>query len=141
MRERGSAAGCIFCAIVAGMEPSRGIMESEHALALLDINPAADGHTLVIPKEHRDDIWALSPGLASDVWALTLRVAHRLRDRLKPDGLTLFQANGKAGWQDVFHVHIHAVPRWEGDPLIRPWRSTPGDPVRLDEVAARLSGP
>jgi histidine triad (HIT) family protein len=135
------ASACIFCAIVAGSEPSRQVMESERTLAFLDINPAADGHTLVAPKAHATDIWTLTEDVASDVWRLTVAVARRLNDVLHPDGMTLFQANGKAGWQDVFHFHLHVVPRWGGDSLVRPWRPTPGDPEHLDEVAARLQHP
>ena len=67
------------------------------------------------------------------------RRSHRLKEVLEPGGLTLFQANGQAGWQDVFHFHIHLVPRWVGDRLIKPWVVRPGDPTRLDEIASRLA--
>jgi histidine triad (HIT) family protein len=114
-------------------------MESNRATAFLDINPASRGHTLVIPRSHASDIWALTDEDADEVWRLTRRVANRLREVLEPEGLTLFQANGRAGWQDVFHVHIHLVPRWTGDGLIKPWEGTPGDPSALDRLAARLN--
>lgn len=113
-------------------------MQSERAIAFLDINPAADGHTLVAPKEHVTDIWSLGDADAEDVWLLAVAVAHRLRDVLRPEGMTLFQANGRAGWQDVFHFHIHVVPRWTGDPLVRPWGLTAGDPSQMDEIASKL---
>jgi histidine triad (HIT) family protein len=129
---------CVLCAIAAGEEPSRLVMESSRAAAFLDINPAAPGHTLVIPRSHATDIWELTDDDADEVWRLTMRVAHRLKDVLEPGGLTLFQANGRAGWQDIFHFHIHLVPRWVGDGLIKPWELTPGDPSRLDELAAQL---
>ena len=51
-------------------------------------------------------------------------MARLLTDRLRPDGLTVFQANEQAGWQDVFHLHVHLVPRWEADALVRPWTPT-----------------
>lgn len=108
-------------------------------MAILDINPAGEGHTLVIPKSHAIDIWALRDEDADDVWHLTRRAAHRLKEVLEPEGLTLFQANRHAGWQDVFHFHIHLVPRWEGDGLTRPWEVTPGDASHLDEIAVRLA--
>src|SRR5256885_809258 len=130
---------CVLCAIAAGAEPSRLVMESNRATAFLDINPAGLGHTLVIPRSHAADIWELTDEVAEEVWRLTRRVAHRIRQVLEPGGLTLaLQANGKAGWQDLFHFHIHLVPRWVGDGLIKPWNVTPGDPSRLDELAARL---
>ena len=130
--------GCIFCSIVAGTTPSCQVMDSRLAIAFLDINPAADGHTLVAPKEHAEDIFALEEEVGADVWLLAVAVARRLDDVLRPDGMTLFQANRKAGWQDVFHFHIHIVPRWNGDGLVRPWRATPGDPARLDDIADQL---
>jgi len=132
------ASECVFCSIAVGNEPSRRVMENHRALAFLDINPVADGHTLVAPKEHFPDIWALNDEAASEVWKLAVGVAHRLNEVLNPDGMTLFQANRSAGWQDVFHFHLHIVPRWDGDALVRPWRSTPGDSERLDDVVGRL---
>jgi len=121
------AVECVFCSIVAGGEQSRQVMENDRAIAFLDINPATDGHTLVAPKEHFPDIWALSDEVSSDVWRLAVGVAHRLNEVLHPDGMTLFQANREAGWQDVFHFHLHVVPRWEGDALVRPWRHARSD--------------
>jgi histidine triad (HIT) family protein len=129
---------CVLCAIAAGAEEARLVMESNRATAFLDINPAGQGHTLVIPRSHATDIWELTDEDADEVWRLTRRVAHRLKEVLEPAGLTLFQANGSAGWQDVFHFHIHLVPRWMDDGLIKPWEVTPGDASRLDEMAARL---
>ncbi len=113
-------------------------MDSPLAIAFLDINPAADGHTLVAPREHIADIFDLDGDVAMDLWGLTLAAARRLDAVLKPDGMTVFQANREAGWQDVIHFHIHLVPRWNGDSLVRPWRHSSGDPQRLDNLAAQL---
>lgn len=124
---------CIFCQIVAGEAPSEVVGEDERALAFMDINPVTDGHTLVISKAHAEDIWDLVPGDGTAVWTLTQRVARAIRDGLRPDGLTMFQANRPAGWQDVFHFHLHLVPRWHGDDLVKPW--TPGDARRSGIVA------
>jgi histidine triad (HIT) family protein len=124
---------CIFCSIVAGTAPSERVAESERALAVMDINPAADGHTLVITKAHAVDIWDLTPADGSEVWDLAMKVSEAIRDGLNPDGLTLFQANRRAGWQDVFHFHLHLVPRWEGDALVKPWMS---EDSRRDGIAA-----
>ena len=131
---------CVFCRIGAGTEPSRTIATSDGAVAFLDINPAGDGHTLVVPREHLATVWDLTPAAADAVWRLATDVARRIREVLNPDGMTLFQANGRAGWQDVFHFHIHLVPRWTGDRLTKPWAGTPGDPHALDALAARLTG-
>jgi histidine triad (HIT) family protein len=131
-------ARCVFCAIAAGTEPAHLVMESDRAIAFLDINPAGDGHTLVIPRRHATDVWDLESEDADELWRLTIRVAHRLREVLEPDGLTLFQANGVAGWQHVFHVHVHLVPRWRDDGLTPPWLRIGADASHLREVADRL---
>ena len=130
---------CIFCRIAAGGIPSYRVAESDRALAFLDVNPASEGHTLVIPRDHSADIWdlPLDDGLA--VWALAQRVAGVLHDVLRPDGLTLYQANRQAGFQDVFHFHLHVVPRWHGDGLRKAWESRPADPDHLAATAERLS--
>jgi histidine triad (HIT) family protein len=130
---------CIFCAIVAGESPSFRVGETEMAVAFLDLNPASRGHTLVVPKRHSDDIWHLSLEDGTAMWSLVWETAATLRAKLKPDGMTLFQANRKAGWQDVFHFHVHVVPRWQGDGLIRPWESAPADQRELEQVAALLA--
>jgi histidine triad (HIT) family protein len=129
---------CIFCEIVAGSSPAHLIDENDHAVAFLDINPATRGHTLVVPRANVPDIWSLHGGDVAPVWALTVAVAHRVRQSLRHDGLTILQSNGEAAWQHVDHLHIHVVPRWKGDGLVRPWTMTPGDPAELEETADRL---
>ena len=132
------SANCVFCSIVAGDEPVHVIAESERALAFLDINPATEGHTLVIPRVHAVDIWDLDPEDGNAVWTMVRQMATLLRDRLAPDGMTLLQANGKAGWQHVFHFHVHVLPRWDGDALRGPWEMRSGDPAALAALAERL---
>ena len=94
---------------------------------------------MVIPKNHADDIWDLEPEDGRAVWTLSQEVAALLSARLEPDGLTIFQANRKSGWQHVFHFHLHLVPRWTDDGLRKPWDMTPGDPAALEKVSERLS--
>ncbi|MGV2915527.1 HIT family protein [Streptomyces alfalfae] len=125
--------GCVFCAIVLGRQPAAVVHEDALTIAFLDITAVMDGHTLVIPKHHAADLWQISPEDAAAVMATAHRMAGRIRDVLAPDGLTLFQANRDAGWQDVFHLHVHLVPRTTGDHLQRPWKA---DPVPLEQLAA-----
>ena len=129
---------CVVCAIVSGSLPSRQVGENDRALAFLDINPATDGHTLVAPKAHTAEIWDLPRPDGHAVIDLVRETAALLRRVLRPEGMTLFQANGGAGWQDVGHVHVHVVPRWTGDGLTKPWGGTPGNPAALDHLAVRL---
>ena len=133
------AAGCIFCAIVAGEAPARVVYEDEHTLAFLDINPITVGHTLVIPKAHAVDLHDISPDDLAATARSAKTVAGLLTERLGCDGINLLHATGVAAWQTVFHLHIHVLPRVEGDlPFPFPIRgSTPDD---LDALHQRIVG-
>jgi histidine triad (HIT) family protein len=131
---------CIFCSIAERSAPAWVIHEEEHVLGFLDLNPATRGHALVIPRQHADDIWSITPEAFALVARATHTVAARLRDALAPAGMTLFQANRPAGWQDVFHLHLHVVPRYEGDSLTRPWHSSVDGRDQLPAVAEQLGG-
>ncbi len=124
---------CVFCAIVQGRQPAAIIYEDDLTVAFLDITAVMEGHTLVIPKRHATDLWQITPEDAAAVMSTVHRMAGRIHDVLEPDGLTLFQANRDAGWQDVFHLHVHLVPRMAGDHLNRPWTA---EPVHLEQLAA-----
>ncbi len=129
---------CIFCAIVAGTQPAEVVGENQRALAFMDINPATDGHTLVVSKAHARDLWDLELEDGGAVWALIQEVAEAIRAGLEPEGLTLFQANAKAGWQDVFHFHLHLVPRWADDDLVKPWLPDASRRDGIEAAAARI---
>lgn len=129
---------CVFCGIVGGTVPAYVVHEDDKTLAFLDINPATEGHTLVVPKVHADDLLEADADSAAAVMRGARAVALLLDRQLSPDGMTLFQANRPAGWQDVFHLHVHVVPRWHGDGLVRPWTSRPGERHALESTAQRL---
>lgn len=131
-------AECIFCAIVAQQLPSTVVAENAHALAIMDIHPANDGHVLVLPKSHSTDLFDLPPEVGSDVMRLCLQVAKALKAGLQPDGLNLLQASGAAAGQEVFHTHFHLLPRWQGDNTFRWWTMRPGDADRIQRVAAKV---
>ena len=128
-------ASCIFCRIVAGEAPSYIVAEDDATVAFLDLGQATPGHTLVVPRTHAPDIWAISDGDLAAVSATAKRVAHLVDDRLGPDGITLVQTNRVAGWQSVFHFHLQVIPRWHGDGLRPPWDE---DRPPSDERAAIL---
>lgn len=132
---------CAFCAIVSGAGPAHVMLEDERAMAFLDRNPATRGHTLVVPKVHARNLWTIDEPAFAAVATMVRAVAHLLRERLRPDGVTLFQANERAGWQDVFHLHVHVVPRYRGDGLVRPWQMAyDGGRDDLAAVAGVLAG-
>ena len=128
---------CIFCKIVAGQMPAHKVYEDEHSLAFLDILPASRGHTLVIPKDHAADIYDISPETLAATMISAQTVARMLRSKLKPDGLNVFQNNGPAAGQVIFHYHLHLVPRWEGISASLHRRGTT-DHAALELLAAEL---
>ncbi|WP_340688023.1 HIT domain-containing protein [Amycolatopsis coloradensis] len=126
---------CVFCEIAAGREGAgRVLFEDERTIAFLDHTAVMPGHTLVIPRAHAADLWEISAEDAAAVMRTVHSMAARIREVLRPDGLTLFQANRSAGWQDVFHLHVHLVPRATGDHLTRPWVAA----VKGDEELAAM---
>jgi histidine triad (HIT) family protein len=133
------ASHCVFCRIAAGTDRAWRVYEDEHAVAFLDRRPVTRGHLLVIPRRHADELWTISAGDAANVMVATHHVASVVRDQLRPDGMTLFQATRPAGWQDVFHLHVHVVPRYVGDRLVRPWDVGAADSDELDEVLRQLT--
>lgn len=129
---------CIFCQIVGGQAPATFLYEDEKVVVFMDVNPATDGHCLVVSREHAPTIFELPEGTLESVAGVSKKVAHALREALTPDGLNLIQANGPAAFQTVDHFHVHLVPRWAGDPIKLPWIPSPGDPDRIAEVAQKV---
>lgn len=130
-------ADCIFCAIVAGDIPSRQVYADSNAVAFLDVAPFTDGHTLVVPRRHVDDLLA-DPSVLSELAPAISATATLLIDRLGADGLNLFQSSGAAAGQEVFHLHVHLVPRTAGDAVFS--LAHRADPDDVAAVHARLTG-
>ena len=130
---------CIFCGIVEGKVPSRKVIENERCYAFLDIFPANRGHTLVIPKSHSRDIHDTDSDTYAAVASTAKLVADLLHQKLKSDGTTIFQMNREAGWQTVFHLHMHVIPRWDGDKLHKPWDIAAASEEELSATALLLN--
>lgn len=129
---------CLFCKIVAGQIPAQVVAQDERTLAFLDINPAAIGHALVVPRTHTRDLIEIGAEDLAAVALMTQRVAGMLQDRLGADGVNLINSCGAAAWQVVFHFHVHVIPRYAGDALRHPWVPRSADPDDLTQVAAKL---
>lgn len=138
MHEKIDPDSCIFCRIVAKQAPGHVIREDERTLAFMDKFPVADGHALVIPKAHCSNLLDANEADLADVIAHSRAVAHAIREVLAPDGIRVFQLNGAAAGQTVFHYHMHLIPRTRGDPLAVHGRK-PGDPETLAATASRLA--
>ncbi|MGE7387807.1 HIT family protein [Streptomyces sp. NPDC004126] len=132
---------CEFCDIVSGRLHAEILHEDESTIAFLDHTAVMEGHTLVIPRRHATDIWEITEDDAAAVMRTAHRMAGVLRGVFAPDGMTLFQANRPAGWQDVFHLHVHLVPRREADHLHRPWQATRADAATLAATRRRILDP
>lgn len=132
-------ADCIFCRIVAGDIPSRQVYADETAIAFLDVSPWQRGHTLVVPREHVRDLLTDPPQLAI-IGPAVDATARLLVDKLGADGLNLLSSARAVAGQEVFHLHVHLVPRYADRPglanLIGPDR---GDGSDLDAVLAEIT--
>jgi histidine triad (HIT) family protein len=129
---------CLFCKIVEGQIPSRRIFEDDEFIAFLDIFPANRGHSLVIPKAHHADIHDIPADLYGNLASRAKVVADLLMEKLGSRGTTIFQMNREAGWQTVFHLHMHVIPRWEDDKLHKPWEIAPAADSDLEELQRLL---
>lgn len=129
---------CIFCAIVAGAAPSHRVAETDLAVAFMDIFPVSEGHTLVVPKAHSTNIFEIDDASVQAVAALARRTAHALGELRRPDGMAIYQANGRAAGQTVFHYHVHLIPRMEGEAMTFQGRARAED-TPLAETARALA--
>lgn len=133
---------CIFCKIVNGEIPAAKVFENEHVMAFLDISQVTKGHTLVIPKVHKENLFELTPDIAKNLFESVPSIANALKKEYKPLGLNLVNNNGEQAGQTVFHFHMHLIPRYgQGDGFGAVWKSNTSDytPQTLKEMAANIS--
>ncbi|MGN5239486.1 MULTISPECIES: HIT domain-containing protein [unclassified Rhodococcus (in: high G+C Gram-positive bacteria)] len=107
---------CVFCDIAGGAAPAALVYQDDHVVAFLDIRPLARGHLLVVPRAHSDRLEDLDPVHAASMFQAGQRMARALsRSDLATDGANLVVNDGRAAFQTVFHMHLHVIPRWNGD--------------------------
>jgi histidine triad (HIT) family protein len=132
---------CVFCDILAGDVPASVVHEDERTMTFLDVRPVAPGHLLVIPRRHAASLVELDPEDGAQLFRVGMRAAAALRASTLPaDGVNFYLTDGEAAGQTVFHVHLHVIPRREGDGL--GFEHGPEFSVRdraeLDEAAAAV---
>jgi histidine triad (HIT) family protein len=129
---------CLFCKIVRGEIPSAKVLETDHAIAFLDIHPVIRGHVLLVPKAHHATLAELPDDLAAEAGRLVPRLARAIRAATGADGLNLIINNGRAAGQTIDHGHWHLIPRFVDDPVNWPWPHDdyPGD--ELDQFRTRI---
>ena len=108
---------CIFCKIANGDISSKTLYEDDMFRVILDINPAAKGHALILPKKHFADIYELDQDTAGEVFVLAKRMAAVMKEALGCEGMNILQNNGEIAGQTVFHFHIHLIPRYKEDEI------------------------
>lgn len=137
-----SAGDCIFCKIVRREAPASIVRDDPSTLAFLDIQPMNPGHVLVIPKAHAAYIEDLPPAAVGPILEASKDISRALRTSgIRCEAVSFYLANGKEAGQEVFHVHMHVIPRWRGDGLglrVRPDRRRIADREELDRLAAQI---
>ena len=133
---------CIFCKIVNGDIPAAKVYENEHVLAFLDISQVTKGHTLVIPKVHKENLFELTSENAKNLFESVPEIANALKKEFSPLGLNLVNNNGEYAGQTVFHFHVHLIPRYgKGDGFGAVWKTNTSDYTQqtLQEMAANIN--
>lgn len=128
---------CIFCKILAGEIPSTVVYEDDDFKAILDVNPAARGHVIILPKNHAANIYELPDEDASKIMVVAKKIATAIEKAYHCDGVNILQNNGEAAGQTVFHLHVHVIPRFKGDTVNIGWKQ--GDmPEDLDAICKEI---
>lgn len=133
---------CIFCKIVKGEIPCFKVYEDEHVLAFADINPISDGHTLIIPKQHAENIFEMSEEALSAIHLASKKIASAMKKpALDTDGIACLQLNGRGVNQVVMHYHLHLIPHVSGSPKLTmtDWKLRPGDMSIIKKNADKIS--
>jgi histidine triad (HIT) family protein len=129
---------CVFCKIIAGQLPAVKVFEGERSLAFMDINPRSDGHCLIIPKTHAPTLFDIREEDLVAVMNTARRVAMAIKSSLVPDGMLVYQLNGRVAMQLVDHFHVHLVPRWKNDGVDLSHGFQPGNMEKIRAIAEKI---
>lgn len=129
---------CLFCKIVSGEIPAAKVYEDEDVLAFLDISQVTKGHTLIIPKQHFENLYDLNSETAGNLFAVVPKIANALKTQFEPVGVNLLNNTGEKAGQTVFHIHLHLIPRYgKGDGFGAVWKTHTSEysPEDLQSIA------
>ncbi|MBM4764170.1 HIT family protein [Bacillus sp. B15-48] len=130
---------CIFCKIINGEIPSQKVYENDHVYAFLDISPVTKGHTLVIPKVHKENVFELSEEEAANLFKEVPKIANAVKKAFNPIGLNTINNNGEHAGQSVFHFHMHIIPRYgKGDGFGAVWKTHEESSDELKQIAGEI---
>ncbi|NIN10735.1 MAG: HIT domain-containing protein [Gemmatimonadales bacterium] len=108
-------ADCVFCSVIEGRLPGSFVYRGDEAVAFLDLFPVHPGHLLIVPRLHVEDLVSCPPGVAGQLFELSAKLAPAVVRATEAAGFNVWTANGKAAGQEVFHLHLHLLPRFEDD--------------------------
>ena len=129
---------CIFCKIANGEISSDTVYEDDKYRAILDLSPAVKGHTLIIPKDHFDDLLSADEETLESVLKLAQRIGAAQLKALKCDGFNVVQNNGEAAGQTVHHLHVHIIPRYNGGAKMVAWEQLKSEPEEQQKIAGEI---
>jgi len=129
---------CEFCKLARKEDDATIVFEDERTMAFLDIRPVNDGHALVIPRTHYENIYEIPDDEIAYVYKVVKKVASAVKRSVKPDGISITQHNGRAALQRIFHLHVHIIPRYEGQRFPRPDELSEVSRERLEGIATKI---
>ena len=134
------AADCTFCRIGREeLDSSEIICTGRTWVAFFPLSPATPGHTLITPRMHVADLWHLKPDQGADLTAAAILVGRAIKIALEPEGMNLITSAGRVAEQTMFHLHLHIVPRWQGDGFGPIWnKPATNRNVDLGELRRRI---
>jgi len=131
---------CVFCDVIEGSSPASIVFQDETCIVFMDIEARNPGHMLVVPKEHSASLSELKPDIGAHLFKVAQQMAKAARlSNVRCEGVNLWVSDGEVAGQDVFHVHLHVLPRFDGDGF--GIKGNKGEPSReeLDDIAEDIS--
>lgn len=128
---------CIFCKLAGGQIPTNSIYEDDDFKVIMDLSPASKGHCIILPKTHAKNLLELPDEYCEKILLVAKKCCKVLKEVLHCDGINVLQNNGEAAGQTVFHLHVHLIPRYEGDNVHIKWGEYK-DATNLEEMAAEI---
>lgn len=129
---------CIFCKLANGVIETNTVYEDEDFRVILDAAPAAEGHALVIPKNHFANALEADQETLGKAMAVAAHTGRAIKEAFGCDGINILQNNGEAAGQTVFHLHIHVIPRWNGDTVQFEYDKKEFSAEEMKETAQRI---
>lgn len=130
---------CIFCKLANGIYPTAKVYEDERFTALMDIEPAAKGHVLVMPKKHVENLLTADSETVAAALPVVRKIALAVKEALCCDGVNVLQNTGVAAGQSVFHLHFHIIPRYTDDGVLIPWEKQSYQDGEAQEYAGKIA--